>query len=158
MFGHGGRPYGQAQPQMQRPPPSMNNPSQFDNMLAMAGTLKTPPAWGPSRERDYPFRDYIRDLVVWSLGTDVEPHRQCALAMQRLEGTARALIDDRIGHDANIIMHGEVRHMGDGQGARRIGGLATFMLILQEIYGEFAHEISVTVSYTHLTLPTICSV
>ena len=144
MFGHGGRPYGQAQPQMQRPPNPVPAHGQAPaNMLEFGGTHKVPPAWGPTRERDYPFRDYIRDLVVWSLGTDVEPHRQCALAMQRLEGPARALIDERIGHDANVIMYGDIRDMGDGQGARRIGGLATFMFVLQEIYGEFQHETAV---------------
>ena len=53
------------------------------------GNLRTPPAWNPSMESTYPFRDYSRDLMLWSLATDLQPHQQASAAVLRLSGQAR---------------------------------------------------------------------
>ena len=60
------------------------------------GTLRDPPSWSPemeSRSRNpYTFENYTRDLMMWSLATNLRPHQQAAAVVLRLGGTARDVV------------------------------------------------------------------
>ena len=56
-------------------------------------TSKVPPYWEPGLEqRGYPFRTWLKDLDVWSAGTELREEQQAPAVAQRLGGAARALI------------------------------------------------------------------
>ena len=87
----GGAAFGHAHPNARRQAAQSTGikPASGINMLEIAGsTSKIPPAWGPHCESAYPFREYVKDLIYWTMGTDVEPHRQASLVIQRLSGPA----------------------------------------------------------------------
>ena len=143
---HGGAACGQAHPNARNQSVQLAGikPAANVNMLEITGsTSRIPPAWGPQCEATYPFREYVKDLMYWTMGTDVEPHRQASLVIQRLSGPAMAKAEAMFDLDADLIAWGASRDLGDGQGQRRIGGDATIILDLQEVYGEFTHETSV---------------
>ena len=47
--------------------------------------------WSPEMERTYPFRNYVRDVLLWSMLTDLLPHQQAAAMVLRLKGAAGSL-------------------------------------------------------------------
>ena len=51
--------------------------------------LRTPPAWSPEQEHVYPFEQYTRDLMLWALATDLQPHQLAPAVVLRLQGSAR---------------------------------------------------------------------
>ena len=61
----------------------MNNPAE--------ATMRTPPRWSPEQESTYSFNNFSRDVLLWTLVTDLQPYQQCAAVIQRLGGTAREL-------------------------------------------------------------------
>ena len=54
-------------------------------------TFRVPPRWGPGMVHNYPFRDYMSDLTMWILLTDLQEHQQVAAIILRLDGTARRM-------------------------------------------------------------------
>ena len=54
---------------------------------------RVPPTWSPEMERSYPFRSYVRDVLLWSMLTDLLPHQQAAAMVLRLKGAARSLVN-----------------------------------------------------------------
>jgi hypothetical protein len=54
-------------------------------------THREPPYWAPGDELRRPFRDWVQDLVLWTIRTDLQPAQQCAAIIQRLGGAAREL-------------------------------------------------------------------
>ena len=106
---HGGEAFGQAHPNArnQAVQPAGIKPASNVNMLEIAGsTSRIPLAWGPHCETTYPFREYVKDLIYWTMGTDVEPHRQASLVIQRLSGPAKAKAEAMFGLDADLIAWG----------------------------------------------------
>ena len=61
--------------------------------LMMPGTSgqRLPPAWDPSRQSQYPFRQWTQDLLVWSIATDMDASRKAALVGMQLRGSAQEL-------------------------------------------------------------------
>ena len=39
-------------------------------------TYKTPPSWGPEKAHAYPFSQYVKDVMLWSLATDMDIFKQ----------------------------------------------------------------------------------
>ena len=59
------------------------------NNLNMRGaSLRIPPSWGPERERQYPFRSWSRDVLTWSLATDLRPEQIGPMVALQLAGAA----------------------------------------------------------------------
>ena len=55
-------------------------------------SYRVPPHWSPDREsRGYSFRNYITDLTLWIMLTDLAPHQQAAAIIMRLGGSAREM-------------------------------------------------------------------
>lgn len=50
-----------------------------------------PPRWEPGLEGSLPFRTWLQDLLLWTITTDLEPHRQAAAIIAQLGGAAREL-------------------------------------------------------------------
>ena len=42
-------------------------------------------------DREYPFRQFARDLLLWSCATDLLPHQQAAVTVLNLGGAVRDL-------------------------------------------------------------------
>ena len=52
-----------------------------------------PPAWSPEMETRYPFRNWSRDIMVWSiLNSDLDARRKCAAVILQLRGGAEELV------------------------------------------------------------------
>ena len=49
------------------------------------------PGWSIEMRNNYPIEDYIRDVQMWSMMTDLAPHQQWAALVHKLGGTARVL-------------------------------------------------------------------
>ena len=54
-------------------------------------TLRLPPRWEPGLENALPFRTWLQDLLLWTITSDLEPHRQAAAIISQLGGAAREL-------------------------------------------------------------------
>ena len=67
---------------------------------------RIPPSWDPSQESNgYSFRTYVRDVVQWTILTDLQPYQQASAIRMRLKGTARELVEHL---SIQEIMHGGV--------------------------------------------------
>ena len=54
-------------------------------------SVRLPPRWEPGLEDSLPFRTWLQDLLLWTITSDLEPHRQAALIISQLGGAARDL-------------------------------------------------------------------
>ena len=64
-------------------------------MLHQGGTgsgYRTPPSWGPEVAERYPFRHWARDVLVWSILTDLDARRKAAAVILQLRGGAQELV------------------------------------------------------------------
>jgi len=61
---------------------------------------KIPPAWGPHM-RNYPLRDWVRDIAELCTLSDYQPHQQGIAIKKRLQGSA-ALFADQYTHEQLI--------------------------------------------------------
>ena len=53
---------------------------------------RTPPAWGPEMAERYPFKHWARDVLVWSILTDLGARRKAAAVILQLRGGAQELV------------------------------------------------------------------
>jgi hypothetical protein len=53
-------------------------------------------------ESSYTFRQWSRDLLLWTIANDMEPHRQAALILGQLRGAAASLTREI---PINVIMN-----------------------------------------------------
>ena len=103
---------------------------------------KTPPPWSPDHAYHYPFRKYAKDLILWSLSTDVPTNQQAPAAVLQLSGEARSLADEL---DVQALINGAVEDHGDGQGATYKAGLAILIFRLGERFSELEVEYTIRV-------------
>ena len=99
------------------------------------GSARQPPAWGPEMEHRgesaYTFRQWSRDLLLWTIANDMEPHRQAALILGQLRGAAASLTREI---PINVIMNGGIIN---GQPADP----TTYILhVLGERYAQLGEE------------------
>ena len=52
---------------------------------------RAPPVYNPETDRTYRFRQYVQDIGIWSMMTDLSPHQQAAAIISRLQGHAREI-------------------------------------------------------------------
>ena len=66
-------------------------------------TGRIPPGWNPERDRQYSFRNWLVDLRLWQVGTDIVEARQGPLVAMRLLGAAKDMIREL---DPQILANG----------------------------------------------------
>ncbi|CAE7041822.1 unnamed protein product, partial [Symbiodinium sp. KB8] len=54
-------------------------------------SIRLPPRWEPAMETTLPFRTWMQDLMLWTIGTDLAPHQQAVAIISQLGGPARDL-------------------------------------------------------------------
>ena len=92
-----------------------------------SATSKKPPSWSPE-QKDYSFRDFTRDLILWEQATDLrEGQKGPAVALQ-LRGEAREVVRDL---DARELSLGRV----DAQGNPTHTGVEVIIEELQRRFG-----------------------
>ena len=58
-----------------------------------AATSKKPPSWSPE-QKDYSFRDFTRDLILWEQATDLRDGQKGPAVALQLRGEAREVVRD----------------------------------------------------------------
>ena len=103
---------------------------------------KSPPPWSPEMAITYPLRHYCKDVILWSVGCDLNPAQQGPTAVLQLAGEARTIADE-----INIteLMNGVTADWGDGLGAVHHAGLLLLLRRLGERFGELETETAVRV-------------
>lgn len=96
--------------------------------------LRVPPAWGPEQENHYPFRQWTRDVMLWSIASDMEPSRKTASVMLVLKGAAKEL-SRQIPPQA-IVDGGLINGV-------QVDPLTYLMHALQERFGNLGEEVRV---------------
>ena len=96
--------------------------------------LRTPPAWGPEQEQTYPFRQWSRDVMLWSIATELEPARKAAAVMLNLRAAARE-VSRQIPPQA-IVDGGVINGIA-------VDPLTFLMHALQERFGNLGAEVRV---------------
>ena len=66
----------------------------LDELNLATASGRVPPAWSPDRDRQYPFRTYLKDLALWERSRDIVASRRGPSAALRLGGIAKALARD----------------------------------------------------------------
>eukprot|EP00438_Fugacium_kawagutii_P025194 Skav218080 [mRNA] locus=scaffold3382:13254:23272:- [translate_table: standard] len=94
--------------------------------------LRTPPAWGPEQEMQYPFRQWSRDIMLWSIATELEPARKAASVLLVLKGAAKEL-GRQIPPQA-VVEGGVINGV-------QVDPLTYFMHALQERFGNLGEEV-----------------
>ena len=90
-------------------------------------THKTPPAWGPERAHVYPFSQYVKDVMLWSIATDMDIMRQGPAVAMQMTGAAKLRISQILEMDNGLLM----LQRGNGE-------MTGLMLLLQNIGEKFA--------------------
>ena len=106
-----------------------------------SGNLRQPPAWSPQMESTYPFRHYSRDLLLWSLATDLQPHQQASAVILRLGGQAREI--------AREITPEELVNGGMIDGVQ-VDPLAFLIRGLQTRFAPLGEETALRLSLIHI--------
>lgn len=101
---------------------------------AQGNALRTPPSWNPDQEYQYPFRQWARNIMLWSIATDLEPARKAASVLLVLKGAAKELAR-QIPPQA-IVEGGLVNNVF-------VDPLTYLMHALQERFGNLGEEVRV---------------
>jgi hypothetical protein len=70
---------------------ALNAQETAEHNLGLANS-KVPPSWCVERDKQYPLREFIRDVRLWSVATDLEESRQAPAVALRLSGASRLII------------------------------------------------------------------
>ena len=54
-------------------------------------TGRAPPSWNPANAAHQPFREWARDLMIWSALSDLRPHQKAAAVILNLRGSAQVM-------------------------------------------------------------------
>lgn len=105
------------------------------HMFANHGhALRAPPAWGPEGESSYPFQQWTRDVMLWSIASDMEPARKAASVMLVLRGAAKEMTRQI---PAQAVVDGGIVN------GVAVDPLTYLMHALQERFGNLGEEIRV---------------
>ena len=118
----------------------MHNPRQaeINNMHLQMANGKVPPAWGPEREREYAFRFFESDVLLWTLATDLPAAQQGPALALRLTGAARDLIRE---FDVNQLVNGQViADPNAPMGQRQISGVEALLRVLRRRFAPLDQE------------------
>jgi len=106
--------------------------------LAQVSTSKVPPCWEPSLElKGYPFKCWLKDIALWSAGTELAEALKGPAVAQRREGACRELVRSV---DPQELRGGRVNQ---ATGVRETG-LAYLLAGLSRRHGQYEIETATT--------------
>ena len=94
--------------------------------------MRAPPPWSPENARNYSFQRWSRDVLIWSIVSELEPARKAALTISRLQGSAAEFAQQL---PADRVIGGG---MINGQ---RADPMTWLMHQLYEHYGQLGEEV-----------------
>ena len=106
-------------------------------LMEQNSSMKVPPQWEPSMDRDYPFRLWQQDVMLWLAATDLDEHQTAAAIVLRLGGTARMLAREL---DLDVLINGQVQDLQDGQGAIHRQGAVLLLYALSRRFNILNQE------------------
>ena len=101
---------------------------------------KTLPSWDPASNHQYSFDQWRRDMMYWSMFTDIDDRKQGPAALMRLGGLAR-----EFAHELNSadIQNGALVDWGDGAGPVPTNAVHVLIYSLSKRFEELAVETSI---------------
>ena len=104
----------------------------------LPSNTKVPPGYDPSEEASYSFRDWIQDIQLWCMSTDVPALQQAPLVVLQLGGLARELAREV---PAQVLQNGMVARPAGWAGSRTADRrLSTFAWARQEVCAAHRRE------------------
>ena len=106
----------------------------FGMMVPSNSNWRVPNAWGPEMEQNYSFRQWSRDVLLWSIANEADPSRKAASVMLVLRGAAKELARQI---PPQVIVQGGVIN------GVQVDPLTYLMHSLQERFGNLGEEVRV---------------
>lgn len=78
--------------------------AEMDNLHLQLANGRVPPSWSPEHEKEYPFRFYEADALLWCAATDLDENRRGPALALRLTGSAKMIIREL---DPAILINGQ---------------------------------------------------
>ena len=98
-----------------------------DPRVWQRGNIRRPPGWHPDYQAQYPFRDWVMDVVAWPVISDLQDHQKGLAVELVLGGTARDFVR-QLPMQSRAL--GANYDMGDGRGPIQYNGLDFIVLVL----------------------------
>jgi hypothetical protein len=105
-----------------------------------AATDKVPPEWNPSWSRQYPFKTWLQDIMMWSASSTLDITQQGPAVVLRLSGGAREMTRTI---DVQVAAGGQAVDLNDGNGPVHLSGLAVILRGLSKNFSPLDYETSV---------------
>ena len=98
---------------------------------------KVPPGYAPANEASYSFKDWVQDVNLWSLSTDILEAAKAPLLVLQLGGLARELAREI---PTDTLQAGAIQDQNDGQGAIHRTGLSVLIYGLSRRFAPLTVE------------------
>ena len=115
----------------------MMNPRQaeLDSMHLQLANGRVPPSWGPEHEREYAFRYYEADAMMWALASDLDDARKGPALALRLTGSAKMIVREL---DPQILANGQV--VNESGQPLQLNGIQALLRILRRRFAPLDQE------------------
>ena len=104
-------------------------------------TNKVPPGWDPASNSSYSFDRWQKDLIYWSMFTDLPERSQGPAVLLQLGGMAREIATEMNPAD---IQNGALVDWEDGNGPILTSGLHILIYTLSKRFADLAVESSIS--------------
>jgi len=110
----------------------------MSNIADLTASSRLAPSWGPEKEKDYTFRAFRMDVIMWQAATDIDITKQGPSLVLRLTGGARELMREI---NPDLIINGETRYDAAGNITDNIAGVNYILQVLQARFAPLEQEI-----------------
>ena len=117
----------------------MAQQAQINDANLQLASGRTPPSWTAERDRSYPFRHYMADLLLWNEATDLEEARRGPSAALRIGGAAKIMIREM---PPEQLRDGMIVADQNGQ-PLQLTGIQTLLRVLGNRYAPLEQETQV---------------
>ena len=114
----------------------MAHQAQLNDAHLQMATGRIPPSWCPERDRAYPFRHYVSDMLLWNEATDLDIGRRGPAAALRLTGAAKILVREM---EPDQLRDGIVIADANNQ-PLQLTGVQTLLRALERRYAPLEQE------------------
>ena len=103
-------------------------------------------------EREYPFRQFARDLLSWFCATDLQPHQQAAVTVLNLGGAARDLTREL--NPLEMLQGGAIPPAQPGGQPVLLDAMSFLMCHLQERFAPLGEATMLSAAFRNDALPS----